>query len=246
MANELLIARLHSHVSLNSAERAALANLVSQSRSFSGRNTMLAGKLLDHHVHVIADGFACRYRDLPDGRRQILSLLLPGDLVDLRQFVLGGLQPPVAALSPIGLNAIPNDSLFALLEHYPRVTTALWSTTLVEESISREWLVSVGKRSAMERTAHLLCEIYLRLNAVERCEGARFALPLTQSELADVLGLSTVHVNRTLQELRRSGRIVFQGGMVEILDFPGLAEQGVFSPAYLHLRETPSLTAIPA
>src|SRR5690606_20024995 len=135
----------------------------------------------------------------------------------------------------------PNARLFDLLERHHRITTALWSTTLVEESISREWLVSIGKRSAIERTAHLLCEICMRLSVVGQSHDARFALPLTQSELADALGLSTVHVNRTLQELRRKGLIVFQGGVVEILDFKALAEQGLFSPAYLHLRDAPRL-----
>lgn len=238
--NDLLIARLQSHVALSDAERQGLAALPSQLRAVTARNQTLAGRFTDGHVHMIADGFACRYRDLPDGRRQILSLLLPGDLIDLRNFVLGGLQPAVATISPVSVLAIPNANLFRLLEEHPKITTALWSTTLVEESISREWLVSIGKRSAIERMAHLLCEIYLRMGAVGRNQGKQFPLPLTQSELADVLGLSTVHVNRTLQELRRTEQIAFQSGAVEIFDFDALAEQGIFSPGYLHLRQVPT------
>lgn len=243
---ELLVARLESHMPLEPADRAGLMALPAQMRQFSGRNSSLSGKLTENHVHVLEDGFACRYRDLPDGRRQILSLLIPGDIVDLRQFVLGGTQPLLAALSPLSMNAIPNSSLLAILETSPRATRALWSTTLVEESISREWLVSIGKRSAIERVAHLLCEIYLRLAAVGRNEGRRFPLPLTQSELADVLGLSTVHVNRTLQELRKSGLIAFQSGMVELFDFDSLAGLGLFSPGYLHLREQSKPRPVPA
>ncbi|SDH14912.1 Crp/Fnr family transcriptional regulator [Pelagibacterium luteolum] len=246
MPNDLLIARLQSHLALDESERNGLAGLPCQMRSMPGRNLALAGKLSENHVHMIIEGYACRYRDLADGRRQILSLLMPGDVIDLRQFVLGGMQPAVATLSVATLAAIPNASLFRLLEDHPRITTALWSTTLVEESISREWLVSIGKRSAIERMAHLLCETFLRLAAVGRTEGARFPLPLTQSELADALGLSTVHVNRTLQELRKSGQIAFQAGTVEIFDFNALAAQAMFSPDYLHLREMPLIGAVPA
>lgn len=234
---QLLVARLDSHLALEEVERDGLLALPAQLRTIQGRSTRLTGKLAENHVHVLEDGFACRYRDLSDGRRQILALLIPGDIVDLRQFVLGGRQPPVAALSPLSVRAIPNASLFKLLETSPRTTRALWSTTLVEESIAREWLVSIGKRSAIERVAHLLCEIYLRLAAVGRTDGSRFPLPLTQSELADALGLSTVHVNRTLQELRKSGLIAFQSGTVELFDFEALAKLALFSPAYLHLRE---------
>jgi CRP-like cAMP-binding protein len=233
---ELLVARLESHMPLEPADRAGFLALPARLRKFSARNSTLAGKLHDNHVHVIEDGFACRYRDLPDGRRQIISILVPGDVVDLRQFVLGGAQPFLATLSPLSITAIPNDNLLKLLETSPRATRALWSTTLVEESISREWLVSIGKRSALERVAHLLCEIYHRLAAVGRTSERRFPLPLTQGELADVLGLSTVHVNRTLQQLRKSGLIAFQSGMVELFDFDALATLGLFSPGYLHLR----------
>lgn len=234
---DLLVARLESHHPLDQAERSGLLALPAQLRHISGRSAALAGKLVDNHVHVLENGFACRYRDLSDGRRQILSLLVPGDILDLRQFVLGGAQPVLIALSPLAVRAIPNASLFKLLESSPRITRALWSTTLVEESICREWLVSIGKRSAIERVAHLLCEIFLRLAAVSRTDGSRFPLPLTQSELADVLGLSTVHVNRTLQELRKSGLIAFQSGTVELFDFDALADLALFSPGYLHLRE---------
>ena len=234
---QLLLARLDSHVALEESERKGILALPGQVRTIEGRGTRLTGKLADNHVHVLEDGFACRYRALADGRRQILSLLIPGDLIDLRQFVLGGHQPSVAALSPLSVRAVPNANLFRLLETSPRITRALWSTTLVEESITCEWLVSIGKRSAIERVAHLLCELYLRLSAVGRSDGPRFALPLTQSELADALGLSTVHVNRTLQELRKSRLIAFQSGLVELFDFDALAKLALFSPAYLHLRE---------
>lgn len=246
LPNHVLAARLESHRGLSESERVALSNLSGQTRTVAGRNVMLAGKLAENHVHMLAEGFACRYRDLPDGRRQILSLLLPGDVIDLRQFVLGGDHPAVMTLSPVTLFSIANANLFGLLEDHPRITTALWSTTLAEESISREWLVSIGKRSAIERMAHLLCETFLRLRAVGRTEGKRFALPLTQSELADALGLSTVHVNRTLQELRKSGQIVFQGGTVEISDFAALAKLGMFMPDYLHQRTAETVQAEPA
>ena len=233
---ELLVARLQSHLQLDQADQTGLLGLPARMHRIPGRSSDLAGTLASDHIHVLVDGFACRYRDLPDGRRQIISLLVAGDVIDLRRFVLGGEQSPLAALSPVGIAAIPDASLFALLETAPRITRALWSTTLIEESISREWLVSIGKRSAIERVAHLLCETYLRLAAVGHNDGHRFPLPLTQSELADALGLSTVHVNRTLQELRRLNLIAFHSGIVDLFDFSALAQLGLFSPEYLHLR----------
>ncbi len=235
--SERLIARLDSLMALNDTERRGMRALPIQFRKVSGRNTLLADKLIDDHIHIIDEGYACRFRDLPDGRRQILSLLVPGDVIGLRGFVLGGLHPSITSLSALTLQAVPNVSLFSLLESHPKITRALWSTTLVDESISREWLVSIGKRSAVERVAHLLCELYLRLQAVALTDDNRFALPLTQTELADALGLSTVHVNRTLQDLRRNGFITFQSGTLEIHKFNDLAALGMFSANYLHIRD---------
>lgn len=237
--SEVMLLRLGSHVTLTKAERQGVIGLPSQARHIPGRNVSLSGRLAENHVHVIEDGLVCRYRDLADGRRQILSLLVPGDIVDLRQFVLGGPQPPMICLSPLVLHAMPNTALFALLDRHPNLTRALWSTTLVEESMAQEWLVSIGKRSAIERMAHLLCETFLRMRVVGRTQEDRFSLPLTQSDLADALGLSTVHVNRTLQELRKSGLIAFHAGAAQIFDFDALARLAMFSPAYLHLLETP-------
>ncbi|MCD7058655.1 Crp/Fnr family transcriptional regulator [Pelagibacterium xiamenense] len=197
-------------------------------------------KSLKGAICLIEEGFACRHRTLPDGRRQILSFLVPGDLSDLRVFILGRTDSAVSTLSDVSVSVITPEHLLALTERYPRITRALWWSTLVEESITQEWLVNIGQRSALERMAHLLCELYVRLSAVAQVDVYTFDLPITQSELADTLGLSSVHVNRTLQELRRRELIVFRDHVMELKDVAELKKIAMFSPGYLHLRSVPS------
>lgn len=237
----LLAKKLESHVMLNEPEIRALKSLPVQTRSLPPREEVPAS---GDTVRVIEDGMACRFSHLADGRRQILGFLVPGDVLDLRRFVFDGPPAhPVTALSPLKLGAIPTEALLSAIEAYPKLTRALWSATLAEESICQEWLVSVGQRSAIERMAHLLCELAVRISAVGRAMGPSYPLPVTQTELADTLGLSTVHVNRTLQKLRQNGLISLQSGVVSILDFKKLANLGLFSPGYLCLRHLPDFAS---
>lgn len=195
------------------------------------------------HVSLLVSGFAYGFRVLPDGRRQIVRYLIPGDLCDPRLLLLPLASHTVSTLTAANVVVFARDVLNALIDREPRLGRALCWLALQEETIAREWLVNIGQRTALERLAHLLCEIFTRMQAAELTDGGRCELPLTQVELADTLALSTVHINRTLQELRRQGLVSLSGGMLEIHDFNALQSAAMFAPGYLHVgRETPQRT----
>ena len=186
------------------------------------------------HLHVLAEGWACRYKLLPDGRRQICALVLPGDLCDIDGYLLRHLHYGVATLTPCRVAAIPHATLRSMIDREPAIRDVFWWLTFLENSVSTQWTVCLGRMSTQERLAHLLCEIADRLGTAGMIAGATMPFPLTQEELADVLGVSPVHVNRTLQELRAAGLITLEGRQLVIHDRHGLAEIGCFSTSYLH------------
>ncbi|TNC12012.1 Crp/Fnr family transcriptional regulator [Methylobacterium terricola] len=186
-------------------------------------------------VNLILAGWVCRYKQLAEGGRQIMSFLLPGDLCDLNIFLLRRMDHALGTLTPVVVAKISRDLLQKMLNADPRLTQALWWEVLVTAAIHREWLVNIGRRTALERVAHLLCEVYFRQQAVGRVKDGRCELPLTQAELADALGLSAVHVNRTLRELRVAGLIDWRDKALAIPDVEGLTRVARFDPDYLHL-----------
>jgi CRP-like cAMP-binding protein len=187
------------------------------------------------HVNLVLDGWACRYKSLEDGRRQLIAFFLPGDLCDLNVFILREMDHSLGALTPITFAEISRETLQDIMAHYPRITQALWWDALVSASIQREWTVNLGQRTAFERVAHLLCELFIKLRAVGLTNGDICELPITQAELADATGLSTVHVNRTLQELRAANLIVLRGKNLTIPDLQALQDAALFNTNYLHL-----------
>lgn len=192
------------------------------------------------HIGLLLTGFAYGFRVLPDGRRQIVRYLIPGDLCDPRQLLLPAAPHTVSTLTAANIVLFGREALLDLIARYPRLGGAFCWLALQEEFIAREWLVNVGQRTALERLAHLLCEIFTRMQTVGLTDGGRCELPLTQVELADTLALSTVHINRTLQELRRQALVSLSSGMLEIHDFAALQSVAMFTPDYLHLdRERP-------
>ncbi len=164
-----------------------------------------------------------------------MSFLLPGDLCDLNIFLLRRMDHALGTLTPVAVAKISRDLLQRMLNADPRLTRALWWEVLVTAAIHREWLVNIGRRTALERVAHLLCEVYFRQAAVGRAKDGRCELPITQVELADALGLSAVHVNRTLRDLRLSGLIDWRDKVLAIPDLDALTRVARFVPDYLHL-----------
>ncbi len=184
---------------------------------------------------LVIEGFVCRYKLTDQGKRLIFSFHLPGDIPDLQSLHINVMDHSLMTLTPSKLAFIPHDSLKKLLHRCPRVADVLWRDTLIDASVFREWMTSIGRRDAKQRIAHLLCELFLRLTAIGRVQEDRYELPITQAELGDALGLSTVHVNRSLQELRAAGLIRIAEGSVSVLDRQGLERAGDFDRAYLHL-----------
>jgi len=187
----------------------------------------------------VARGLACRYRALPSGERQLTAIHLPGDFVDLHSFLLKEMDHSVGALTDCTIITFPHERLVKLTERFPHLTRLLWLLTLLDGAIHREWLVGMGRLTAPQRTAHLVCEIYARLHALGLAAENRFHFPITQAALADAVGISTVHINRVLQDLRHRGLIVWDGGMVDILNWNALAGAAQFDQRYLHIVQEP-------
>lgn len=231
-----LMARLRRFTSLTEAELDLLAAACGATeRRAAGEDVSAPGDRLGSY-HVLLEGWAARYKVLPDGRRQIPALLLPGDVCDLDGLMLDSVHAGVCAITPCTMAVLPHDRFRSLVNQAPALRDAFWWLGSVENAVSTEWSVGLGRRSADERLGHLLCELFFRLWTVGLSTEAGYMLPLTQAELADVLGLSTVHVNRVLKTLRAQGVIAFKDRWLTILDYKALKEIGSFDPDYLHLE----------
>jgi CRP-like cAMP-binding protein len=233
--NNPLLRKLANFTQLSEDESNAVNECSQDVREFAAGEDVISQGDRTGGVKLLLDGFACRYKVLEDGRRQIVAYFVPGDLCDLRVFILKRMDHSIGAVVPSKVATISPENILMLTHTYPTLTRALWWSTLVEEAIAREWLVNVGQRDALERTAHLFCELLYRFRAVGLNQGNSCTLPLTQVELAETLGLSSVHVNRTLQELRRRNLITLEGGTLTIQDLDELKELSFFNPDYLHL-----------
>jgi CRP-like cAMP-binding protein len=193
-------------------------------------------------VRLVMSGFACRYKNLSNGRRSIMAYLIPGDFCDLHIAILGEMDHSIRTLTPCTIVEISTQTVMELTKH-PTIARALWWSTLVDEGILREWLVSMGQRDASQKMAHLFCELLIRLQTVGLATKNGFPLLLTQAELADTLGLTPVHINRVLQQLREDGFIVLKHRYLTIVNVPKLMEFGQFTPNYMHLKNSNSVSS---
>jgi CRP-like cAMP-binding protein len=171
------------------------------------------------------------------GKRQIVAFHIAGDIPDLQSAQLDVLDTSLGTLTPATVAFVRHEAINAVCERHFRIARALWRQTLIDAAIFREWVVNVGRREALNALAHVMCEFVLRMRSMGLAQGDECELPQTQAELGDALGISTVHVNRTLQELRAAGLIRLQGARLTVLDWEGLKEVGEFDPTYLHLRQ---------
>lgn len=184
---------------------------------------------------LVTSGWACRHKTLADGRRQIVALLVPGDLCDLNNQMLVRMDHAIGTLTPVSYVELPHRAVEALMTDHPSLSVTLWKQLLVTLALQREWTANIGQRSALERLAHLFCELSLRLRAVGMADQTGYEFPLTQADLADASGLTAVHVNRTLQQLRAEGLITLGGRVLTIPSFARLAEAAQFTADYLHI-----------
>ena len=231
-----LIRKLEQFVRLSSADKAALERAASLTvRQLAPKEDLVREGDKPRQVNLILEGWAYRYKTLEDGRRSVAAFMVPGDLCDLRMFILKQMDHSVGALTPVRVAQIPGDTILDLTEGSPRLSRALWWNSLVEEAIAREWITNVGQRDATERLAHLFCELFIRLRAVGLTNGDHCELPMTQEQLGDATGLSAVHVNRTLQALREQRLIILKGKTLTIPDLEALQRAALFNANYLHL-----------
>ncbi len=196
------------------------------------------------HCHVVLSGLACRYKLLPDGGRQIMAFLIPGDLCDAEIFILKIMDHGVAAITPTTTALIPAEAMKTLLRETSSLGEALWWGTMTDLGVLRERIVDEGRRSAYVRIAHLLYEMLVRYRMVELTDGNSFAFPITQTDLADATGLTPAHANRMLQKLRADGLIELRGGVVTVIEPDLLKDAAQFSGTYLHLDRAHDRTSI--
>lgn len=228
-------AKLRLRDALREEEQQAIVDAARERITFKAGEDLVREGERPHRSMLLVKGFSSRYRLQSDGARQITALHIGGDFVDLHSFLLKEMDHSVGALTDCEVITFPHDRLVSLTEHFPHLTRMLWLMTLVDASMHREWLVGLGLLSATERAAHLFCEMYRRLETVGQASGNTFRFPITQATMADALGISSVHVNRVIQELRQRQLISWEGGVVTIFDWNALAAAGHFDERYLHL-----------
>jgi len=233
---ELFARKLSQFTRLGPTDRQALTMLSGDRvRRVRARDDLIRENERPTGVKLMLSGWASRYKIIEDGRRQIMAFLVPGDICDLNVFILRDMDHSVGALTTVTFADIARETIEFVMDEFPRVAQALLWDQLVAHSIQREWTINLGRRSAFERIAHLLCELFLRLRGVGLADGQSCGMPLTQADLADATGLSAVHVNRTLQELRSQNLIVLRGRELVVPDFEALQQVAGFNRNYLHL-----------
>ncbi len=229
-----LVKKLEAYAELTDEERIVVERASARPQLVASRTDIIREGDQPSDVHLVTSGLACRYKLLEDGRRQIVAYLIPGDFCDLDVFILKRMDHTIAAISQVQMVWIPREQMLDLMS-YANISRAMWLVSLVDEATLREWVTNVGQRSAEHRLAHLFCELFLRMKIVGLTSQLEFELPITQAELGDTLGLSTVHVNRSLQSLKAANLVTFKGKKIIISDMARLKRLSGFRDNYLHL-----------
>lgn len=225
------------------AERTAIEKAVSEIRAVPPRTTLIeAGRPLRHSALVI-EGMVCRTISDRDGLRQFVGLHLPGDFVDLHSYVLSHIEHDISSVTQARVAIVPHDRIDQLVTDVG-LARKLWFSTVLDAAMHRAWLFRLGRLDAMGRVAHFLCETNARLRAVGLSDGRRFALDLTQNDLAEICGVTSIHMNRILRQLREENLVTARSSQVEIMQPERLAARGQFDDAYLYLDDgtVPSAT----
>ncbi|MCP3735738.1 Crp/Fnr family transcriptional regulator [Sphingomonas sp. RP10(2022)] len=230
------IKKLANLAELSADDRRALEIVTAHPRRFAARQDLIREGDEPGPVFVVLDGWACRYKILPNGLRQIMAFLMPGDACDLHVNMLAAMDHGIQAIGPASVAMISRAQMQAMMHDHPAIARAMYTAQLVDEGIMRAWIVSMGRRSSIERVAHLMCELYLRARGAGMTQDTEFALPLSQIILADALGMTPVHINRVLKELRLAGAMALRRGSLTILDPVKLVQIAGFDENYLHRR----------
>jgi CRP-like cAMP-binding protein len=231
-----LIRKLGSFELLSKAESQAVLAAYKNVRKIGPRKLIIQQGDKPHEAYVILEGIACRYKLLPEGTRQIMDFLIPGDLCDGHVFVIRKMDHSIGTISPCTVAYVDLPRLAKLIEEYPRISRALWWVSLIDEAVLREWIANVGRRPADKRIAHLLCELFMRLERIGQANGSSVEVPISQIDLADAVALSTVHTNRVLRSMAKKKLIAMQRGSITVKDVKTLMQIAEFDSSYLDMN----------
>lgn len=235
---EYFVRFLQRRDSLSEKDIAKLRSIPTTTRSFSGGETIIQAQRDLGQSALVLRGMAARVHLLPGRAEQrvVTALHVPGDFMDLHAFVLGGLDHDVVSVGPSEVEFVSHDELIRITEDFPHLTRLLWMSTAIDAAIHRKWLVAANALRSSAHLAHFVCEIYTRLSLVGAARDHQMTLPLLQRELANILGYSSIHVNRAVRDLRDRGLLRWTGTDIEILDWDGLVRLARFDPEYLELE----------
>jgi len=235
MANRF-IEKLRGLAPLDTGDVDALATATVRSRTVPTRRDLIREGDRPGPVFVMLEGWACRYKILPNGTRQVLAYLMPGDSCDLHIGLLAEMDHNIQTITPARVATIERAEMDEIIDHHPAIAKALYIAQLIDEGTMRAWITSMGRRTSIERVAHLMCELYLRARNIGLTAETELELPLSQLLLADSLGMTPVHLNRVLKQLRLSGAMTLKRGSLVIVDPLMLTEIAGFDENYLHRR----------
>jgi len=230
------IDKLNSYGVLEDADLVALQAVTVETRTFAAKADLIREGDRPGPVFVMLEGWSFRYKVLPNGTRQITAFLMPGDCCDLHIGLLAEMDHSIRTITKSEVATIERERMDALMDAHPRIARAMYISQLIDEGIMRAWITSMGRRSSIERAAHLICELYLRAYNIGLTSDSGLALPLSQLLLADALGMTPVHLNRVLQDLKLQGAMTLQRGTLFVVDPVKLVRIAGFDENYLHRR----------
>jgi CRP-like cAMP-binding protein len=239
--HDAIIASLARLAALDADDHAAIARLALTPRQIEPSTYLVREGERPLRCTFLLSGFTYRQKLTSNGARQIVSLQIPGEFVDLQNLWFTESDHNVQALTRAQVVDIDAAALRAVVAARPAIAIAMWRISLIDSSIFREWIVNIGRRDAHTRVGHLLCEFSLRLEAAGVTPSRAYQLPMTQEQLGDTVGLTPVHVNRVLKALAQRGLIERDRRQIRIVDWPGLRDASDFNPRYLHLGPAPQL-----
>ena len=234
---ERTVKKFERRTTLTEEDKQAFCNLPYEIRTFEANRYIVREGDRSPHASLIVEGLAFRQKVTKEGGRQILSVHIPGDFMDLEGALLKVADHSVQALTRCQVAMIPCAAIVDLIDSHSRLAHAMWIDTLIDGSIYREWIVNVGRRDLRSAACHLLCEFARRLEVAGLAQGGGYELPMTQEQLADALGISPVHVNRVVRDLDAEGLIVREKRFITIPDWHALSRAAGFNELYLHLDQ---------
>lgn len=230
------IEKLRGFGPLGETESEALIAVLGSPKKIAAKKDLIREGDRPGPMFVMLEGWACRYKILPNGGRQIVGYLMPGDNCDLNVGLLAEMDHSIQTVTTALVATIDRTTIDDVMDHHPKVAKALYLAQLVDEGTMRAWITSMGRRSSIERVAHLICELYLRARNIGLTDSSQLDLPLSQLMVADSLGMTPVHLNRVLRELRKSGAMTLKRGSLIIIDPVALIQIAGFDENYLHRR----------